>query len=228
MSSPIARPVGPTRRAEMSTSAPAPEPRSSTVSPSDRSATAVGTPQPRDALTAPAGTSSRSAASYSRPPNTSVSPAGPHVAAPPPQQPSSPPAVAAAAYRSRTFSRMLLGSGMWISFRTDCGGQRVERRPVVGARHGNMQRPRVVVEVEVEVEEGTALPFDVDRIPKQGHVDGGGEAHVEGVFTALHGGDAPAQAAVAVGLLATARRVQAACGRIQLSHPRSSVRASRT
>ena len=33
MSRPIARPVGPTRRALMSTSAPAPDPRSSTVSP---------------------------------------------------------------------------------------------------------------------------------------------------------------------------------------------------
>ncbi len=42
----------PTRRAEISTSAPAPEPRSSTVSPSCRSATAVGTPQPSEASTA--------------------------------------------------------------------------------------------------------------------------------------------------------------------------------
>ena len=49
MSSPIALPVGPTRRAEIRTSAPAPEPRSSTVSPSWRSATAVGTPQPSEA-----------------------------------------------------------------------------------------------------------------------------------------------------------------------------------
>ena len=38
----------PTRRALMRTSAPAPEPRSSTVSPSCRSATAVGTPQPSE------------------------------------------------------------------------------------------------------------------------------------------------------------------------------------
>src|SRR6266851_1681169 len=226
MSRPIARPVGPTRRAEMSTSAPAPEPRSSTVSPSDRSATAVGTPQPRDALTAPAGTSSRSASSYRRPPNTSVSSAGPQLAAPPPQQPSSPPAVAAAAYRSRTVSRMLLGSAIRISFRTDCGGQRVERGPVVGSRHGDMQRSRMVVEAEVE--EGTARTFDVDRLPKQGYVNGVGKAHVEGVVAALHGRDARAQAAVAVGLLAAARRVQAAGGRIQLSHPRSSVTASGT
>ena len=62
MSSPIALPVGPTRRALISTSAPAPEPRSSTVSPSCRSATAVGTPQPSDAATA-----SRGAPSASRP-----------------------------------------------------------------------------------------------------------------------------------------------------------------
>src|SRR3954462_3447084 len=121
MSRPIALPVAPTRRAEMSTSAPAPEPRSSTVSPSDRSATAVGTPQPSDALTAPAGTAARSASSYSRPPNPSFSSAGPQVAAPPPQQPPSPPAVAAAAYRSRTVSRVLLGSVMRLSFLTDLG-----------------------------------------------------------------------------------------------------------
>ena len=48
----MTRPVAPTRRALMSTSAPAPEPRSSTVSPSCRSATAVGTPQPSEAPTA--------------------------------------------------------------------------------------------------------------------------------------------------------------------------------
>ena len=51
MSRPIARPVAPTRLALMSTSAPAPEPRSRTVSPSWRSATAVGTPQPSEACT---------------------------------------------------------------------------------------------------------------------------------------------------------------------------------
>ena len=59
MSSPIARPVGPTRRAEISTSAPAPDPRSRTVSPSCSSATAVGTPQPSDALIAASGARSR-------------------------------------------------------------------------------------------------------------------------------------------------------------------------
>lgn len=49
ISTPMALPVGPTRRAEISTSAPAPQPRSSTVSPARNSATAVGTPHPRDA-----------------------------------------------------------------------------------------------------------------------------------------------------------------------------------
>lgn len=52
MSIPIARPDGPTRRAEIRTSAPAPEPRSRTTSPSHRAATAVGTPQLSEALTA--------------------------------------------------------------------------------------------------------------------------------------------------------------------------------
>ena len=42
-------PVGPTRFAERITSMPPPEPRSSTVSPSCRSATAVGLPQPSEA-----------------------------------------------------------------------------------------------------------------------------------------------------------------------------------
>jgi hypothetical protein len=61
MSSPPARPVGATRRAEISTSAP--EPRSSTISPSRRSATAVGMPHPSEALTAASGTASRLASS---------------------------------------------------------------------------------------------------------------------------------------------------------------------
>src|SRR3954465_9037543 len=68
MSSPIALPVGPTRRADRSTSAPPPDPRSSTVSPSWRSATAVGTPQPSEAATAVPGAPSVSAPSYSAPP----------------------------------------------------------------------------------------------------------------------------------------------------------------
>src|SRR4051812_42062134 len=55
MSSPYAFPVGPTRFAERSTSIPPPEPRSRTVSPSWRSARAVGLPQPSDASTAPSG-----------------------------------------------------------------------------------------------------------------------------------------------------------------------------
>ena len=59
MSSPNARPVGPTRFAERMTSMPPPEPRSSTVSPSRRSATAVGFPQPSDARTAASGNSPR-------------------------------------------------------------------------------------------------------------------------------------------------------------------------
>ena len=48
-------PAGADARALMSTSAPAPEPRSSTVSPACRSATAVGTPQPSEAATAAGG-----------------------------------------------------------------------------------------------------------------------------------------------------------------------------
>ena len=99
MSIPIARPVEPTRRAEISTSAPAPEPRSSTTSPSCRSATAVGTPHPSDAPTAPSGTSSVSA--YNAEPNTPVVSAGlQHPAAAPAEA-----ACAAAAYFSRTVSR---------------------------------------------------------------------------------------------------------------------------
>ena len=52
MSRPYALPAGPTRRADSSTSMPPPEPRSSTVSPGWRSATAIGLPQPRLADTA--------------------------------------------------------------------------------------------------------------------------------------------------------------------------------
>jgi hypothetical protein len=46
MSTPIARPVEPTMRAAMNTSIPAPEPRSSTVSPGAAPALAIGLPQP--------------------------------------------------------------------------------------------------------------------------------------------------------------------------------------
>ena len=57
----------------MSTSAPAPEPRSSTVSPSCRSATAVGTPQPSEALSAASGRLDRpSASSYRAEPKTTT------------------------------------------------------------------------------------------------------------------------------------------------------------
>src|SRR5215207_188982 len=68
MSSPYALPAGATRRALISTSAPAPDPRSSTTSPSCRSATAVGTPQPSDACTG--ASPAPSSPSYSEPPKT--------------------------------------------------------------------------------------------------------------------------------------------------------------
>src|SRR5579872_7143251 len=55
MSRPYALPVGPTRRAESSTSIPPPDPRSSTVSPALSLARAVGLPQPREARTAASG-----------------------------------------------------------------------------------------------------------------------------------------------------------------------------
>src|SRR3954447_12071640 len=98
MSSPMARPLSPTRRALMSTSAPAPDPRSSTVSPSWSSATAVGTPQPRDAPTAVAVAPSVSAPPYNADPNTAS------LAGPQPQDATGSPAAwrAAAAYFSRT------------------------------------------------------------------------------------------------------------------------------
>ena len=60
MSSPNARPVGPTRFADSRTSMPPPEPRSRTRSPACRSATAVGLPHPSEARTAASGSSSRS------------------------------------------------------------------------------------------------------------------------------------------------------------------------
>src|SRR6476659_5649869 len=55
MSSPYAQPVGPTRRAESSTSMPPPLPRSSTTSPGLSRASAVGLPQPSDASNASSG-----------------------------------------------------------------------------------------------------------------------------------------------------------------------------
>src|SRR5436305_4560033 len=100
MSRPIARPVGPTRRAEISTSAPAPDPRSSTVSPTWRSATAVGTPQPSDALSAASDTPESCKCAYSDEPNEPAASAGL-------QQPLAPEpaATAAAAYFARTVAR---------------------------------------------------------------------------------------------------------------------------
>ena len=62
MSTPYAKPVGPTRRAESSTSMPPPDPRSSTFSPALRSATIIGLPQPKLAATASAGSSPCSSA----------------------------------------------------------------------------------------------------------------------------------------------------------------------
>src|SRR5208283_1933399 len=56
--------VGPTRRAERSTSMPPPEPRSSTTSPAFRFAKAVGFPQPSEASTASSGSCPVCAASY--------------------------------------------------------------------------------------------------------------------------------------------------------------------
>jgi len=58
-----ARRVGPTRLADRITSIPPPEPRSSTVSPSCSSATAVGLPQPSEASVAASGSSPRCSAS---------------------------------------------------------------------------------------------------------------------------------------------------------------------
>src|SRR6516165_4479122 len=110
MSSPIALPVGPTRRAEIRTSAPAPDPRSSTVSPSCKSATAVGTPHPSDALIAVSGMSALDGSLYRAAPNTSPASPGLHVTDPVAQQPACPDpaeaALAAEAYLARTVSRM--------------------------------------------------------------------------------------------------------------------------
>src|SRR5262249_44653781 len=61
---PYAFPVGPTRRADRSTSMPPPEPRSRTTSPGWRSARAVGFPHPREARNAVCGTASLSAPQY--------------------------------------------------------------------------------------------------------------------------------------------------------------------
>src|SRR5215216_4301054 len=112
---------------------PPPEPRSSTVSPTCSSATAVGLPQPRLASTAVSGSSSRSRAAYSSAPN----PGSSAVAAP--QQLSSQPQsagwpqpqppwplvtlVAAAAYRARTCSRRASLSACWVVIGGLLGGR---------------------------------------------------------------------------------------------------------
>src|SRR6476661_3457308 len=104
MSRPYALPVGPTRRAESSTSIPPPEPRSRTVSPGLSSASAVGLPQPSEASTASAGSPATSAALY----RSELIGSQPHGAHPsgPQQLPRSPAStsVAASAYRARTVS----------------------------------------------------------------------------------------------------------------------------
>jgi hypothetical protein len=56
MSRPYTFPVGPTRRADSSTSMPPPEPRSSTVWPGSSAASAVGLPHPSETATALSGT----------------------------------------------------------------------------------------------------------------------------------------------------------------------------
>jgi hypothetical protein len=63
MSNPYAVPLGPTRFADRITSIPPPEPRSSTVSPSCSSATAIGLPQPSEASVAASGRLPRTSAS---------------------------------------------------------------------------------------------------------------------------------------------------------------------
>src|SRR5579875_2249724 len=64
MSRPWAFPVGPTRFADKRTSMPPPDPRSRTISPGRSSASAVGLPQPKDALNASSGIPWTSAGSY--------------------------------------------------------------------------------------------------------------------------------------------------------------------
>ncbi len=112
MSRPMARPAGPTRRAERSTSIPPPEPRSSTVCPSRSSTSAVGLPQPSEAATAPAGSAASCAPLYSTLPKVSdPAPAVPSPQHPPSPQPQPAPDCArraASAYRSRTRSLIVV------------------------------------------------------------------------------------------------------------------------
>src|SRR5688500_3372273 len=106
MSRPKALPVGPTRRAESSTSIPPPEPRSSTTSPGCSSASAVGLPQPSDASTAASGSDAASVASY----RSEVIGSGPHASDVPQPHPAFWPCAArraAAPYCCRTVFLML-------------------------------------------------------------------------------------------------------------------------
>ena len=66
---------------------PPPEPRSSTVSPSRSSATAVGLPHPSEASTAAPGSSERCSASYSASPNAGVPSPSQHEPLPQPALP---------------------------------------------------------------------------------------------------------------------------------------------
>src|ERR1022692_5021393 len=96
-------PAGPTLRAESRTSSPPPEPRSRTVSPGLRLATAKGLPQPRLARSAASGASS--VLGYA------AAPKHPSANAPGSQSVGAPPARAVRAkpeYRSMTASRVLL------------------------------------------------------------------------------------------------------------------------
>ena len=95
---------------------PPPDPRSRTRSPSRRSATAVGLPQPSEARTAASGSSARSRAEYSSAPIVSGSPE---------QQPPELAWVAAAAYRMRTSSWIdsIVIVGLLNSWRVRGGGR---------------------------------------------------------------------------------------------------------
>src|ERR1017187_6718164 len=111
-------PVGPTRRADSSTSMPPPEPRSRTVSPGFNWARAVGLPQPRLARTAVSG-SSASSAPYRLPVIGSAQWAS---AGAPPQQELEPPATtrnAACPYFSLTTSVMFSLGMMTFSLFAD-------------------------------------------------------------------------------------------------------------
>src|SRR6266705_2628916 len=112
MSRPYALPVAPTRLADNRTSIPPPEPRSRTDSPSWRSASAVGLPQPSEASTAPSGKPLVCEASY----RLSVTGSQPHAPLGP-QLPFSPPStlIAASAYFSFTVS--LICRSLIVAFR---------------------------------------------------------------------------------------------------------------